>query len=52
MLILQYILGLQSQIIDFINEFDQEYIPSEEPVFIELTRDFNINGWQNDVFSG
>ena len=39
MLILQCILGLQSQSIDFTNGFSQEDIPSGEPVFIELTRD-------------
>ena len=36
MLILQYILGLQSQSIDFTNNFSQADIPSEKPVFIEL----------------
>ena len=40
MLTLQCILGLQSQIIDFTNAFAQAYIPSGEPVFIELPRDF------------
>ena len=49
MLILQCILGLQSQIIDFKNAFSQAYIPSGEPVFVELTRYFKSNGGQNDV---
>ena len=49
MLILQCILGLQSQSIDFTNAFAQAYIPSGEPVFIELPRYFKIDGWQHDV---
>ena len=49
MLILRYILGLQSQSIDFTNAFSQEYIPSGEPVFIELPRDFKSGGGQHDV---
>ena len=49
MLILQFILGLQSQIIDFINAFSQADITSEEPVLIELPRDFNSDGGQHDV---
>ena len=36
MLILQCILGLQSQSIDFTNAIAQADIPSGEPVFIEL----------------
>ena len=36
MLILQCILGLQSQSIDYSNAFAQADIPSGEPVFIEL----------------
>ena len=40
MLILQCILGLQSQSIDFTNAFAQADISSGEPVFIEITRDF------------
>ena len=47
--ILQCILGLQSQSIDFTNAFDQSYIPSGEPVFIELPRDFKSDGGQHDV---
>ena len=39
-LILQCILGLQSQSIDFTNAFAQADIPSEESVFIEIPRDF------------
>ena len=49
MLILQCILGLQSQSIDFTNAFAQADIPSGEPVFIELTRDFKSDGGQHDV---
>ena len=49
MLILQCILGLQSQSIDFKNDFSQAYIPSGEPVFIELPRDFKSDGGQHDV---
>ena len=49
MLILKCILCLQSQIIDFKNAFDQAYIPSGEPVFIEINRDFNSDGWQDDI---
>ena len=41
MLILQCILGLQSQSIDLKNAFAQADIPSGEPFFIELPRDFN-----------
>ena len=46
---LQYILGLQSQSIDFKNDFAQADIPSGEPVLIELPRDFNSEGGQRDV---
>ena len=49
MLILQCILGLQSQSIDFKNDFDQVDITSGYPVLIEITRDFNSNGVQYDV---
>ena len=49
MLILQCILGLQSQSIDFTNAFAQAYIPSGEPVFIELPRYFKSDGGQYDV---
>ena len=45
----QCILGLQSQSTDFKNAFAQEDIPSEEPVFIELPRDFKSDGGQPDV---
>ena len=48
-LILQCILVLQSQSIDFINSFAQEYIPSGQPVFIELSSDFNSDGGKDDV---
>ena len=36
--------------IDFKNAFAQADIPSEEPVFIELPRDFKIDGRKFDVF--
>ena len=49
MLILQCILGLQSQSIDFTNAFSQAYIPGGDPVFIELPRDFNSDGGQDDI---
>ena len=49
MFILQCILGLQSQSIDFTNAFAQAYIPSGEPVFIELTSDFKSDEGQDDV---
>ena len=49
MLILQCILCLQSQSIDFTNAFAQADIPSEEAVFIELLRDFKSDGGQYDV---
>ena len=51
MLIFQCILGLQSQNIYFTNAFAQAEIPSGEPVFIELPRDFIIDGEQHDFFS-
>ena len=51
MLILQYIIGLQSQSIDFTNAFVQADIPSGGPVLIEITRDFMSYRGQNDVFS-
>ena len=44
MLILQCILGLQSQSIDFTIAFAQTDIPSGEPVFIELPRYFKSDG--------
>ena len=48
MLIFQCILGLQIQSIDFTNAFAQIDIPSGEPVFIELPRDFKSDGGKND----
>ena len=48
-LILQCILSLQSQSIDFKNAFDQADIPIGEPVFIEISRDFKSDGVQGDV---
>ena len=47
--ILQCIFGLQSQSIDFINAFYQEYISSEKSVFIEITGYFKSDGGQCDV---
>ena len=44
MLIFQCIIGLQSQIIDFINSFAQVDIPSGESVFVEIPRDFKSDG--------
>ena len=49
MLIFQCILGFQSKSIDFTNDFARANIPSGEPVFIELTRDLEIDGGQHDV---
>ena len=49
MLILQYILGFQSQSIDFTNSFARADIPSGEPVFIEFSRYFNSDGLQDGV---
>ena len=48
-LILQCILGLQIQSIDFTNAFVQEDIPSGGPVSIELPRDLNSDLGQHDV---
>ena len=48
-LIFQCILGFQSQSIEFTNAFAQVDIPSGEPVFIELPRDFKSDGGQCDV---
>ena len=49
MLVLKCILGLQSQSIDFTNAFAQAYIPSGEPVSIELPKYFIIDGGQRNV---
>ena len=49
MLILQCIIGLQSQSIDFTNAFAQAYIPSGETVFIEIPWDFKSDGVQHGV---
>ena len=43
------IIGLKSQSIYFKNAFDKADIPSGEPVFIELSRDFNSDGGKCDV---
>ena len=48
MLILQCILGLKIQSIGFTDTFSQADIPSGEPVFLELPRDFNSDGGQHD----
>ena len=49
MLILQCIIGLKSQSIDFTNDFAQADIPIEETVVIELPRDFKSDGGQDYV---
>ena len=49
MLILKFILGLQSQIIDFTDAYAQADIPGGEPVFFGITRDFKSDGGQDDV---
>ena len=49
MLILQLILGLQSQSIDFTDAFAQADIPSGETILIEIPRDFKSYGGQHDV---
>ena len=48
MLILQWNLGLKSQIIDSTNDFAQLDIPSEEKVFIELASNLKIDGGHFD----
>ena len=48
-MIIQCILGLKSQSIDFTDAFAQADIPSGEPVFIELPRDFKSDGGQHDI---
>ena len=48
-MIFKCILGLQSQSIDFTNEFSQEDIPSGDPVLIELPRDSKSYGGQCDA---
>ena len=40
---------MQSQSIDFTNAFSQEDIPSGDPVFVELPRDFKSDGVQGGV---
>ena len=49
MFILQCILGLHSQIIDFTHDFSQADIPSGEIVFIEIPRDFIIYEGQGNI---
>ena len=49
MLVLQCILSLQNQSIEFTNAFAQAGILSGEPVFIELYRNFKSDGGQGDV---
>ena len=46
---LKCIMGLQSQMIDFTNDFVQEDIPSGDPVFIELPRYLKSDGGQYDI---
>ena len=48
-MILQCILGLKSQSIDFTNAFAQANITSGQPVFIELPRDLKSDGGQGNV---
>ena len=50
MLILQYIIGLQSQSIDFTNAFAQADIPSGNTVLIGTARYFIIDGGQHYFF--
>ena len=52
MLILQCILGFQSQIIDFKNSFAHANIPNGEPFFIELPRDLKSDKRNMMFFSG
>ena len=47
---LQWIIGLQSQSINFTNEFDQVDITIGEPVLIELTRYLKSDKEKCDVF--
>ena len=49
MLIFQFIIGLQSQIIDFTNAFSQPDIPGGYPFFVELPRYFSNDAEQCDV---
>ena len=49
MLILQCIIFLQSQSIEFKNTYSKADITCGEPLFIELTKDFNIDVEQHDV---
>ena len=49
-LIFQCILGLQSQSTDLKISFAKAYIPSGEPVFVDLPRDFKSDGGKCDVF--
>ena len=47
--IFQYIICFQSQSIDFTNSFSQADIPSGEPIFIEISMDFNSDVGQFDI---
>ena len=49
MLILQCIIGLHGQIINFTNAFSQEDILSGDPVFVELPRYFKSDGGKCDA---
>ena len=52
LLIIQWVIGLNSHIIYFTNAFSQADIPSGGPVCIELHRYFKIDGVQFDVVIG
>ena len=48
-MILQRIIGLQSQIIDFTNAFSWADIPSGDLDLIEIPRDFKSDGGEGDI---
>ena len=50
MLILQFIIGLKIQSIDFTDAFAQADIPSGVTILIELPLYFKSDGGQHDVF--
>ena len=47
-LVIQCIIGLQSQSIELTNDFDQVDIPGGKPVFVDLTRYFKSDVGQYD----
>ena len=49
-LVIQCIIGLQSQSIGFTNDFYQADIPTGEPVFIEILKDFSSTVGYCDIF--